>query len=60
MIRNMMNGLAISIGIIIGNQIIILFIIELKGPRLLHLCKYFRYLYQSQKELYKCNLNNII
>ena len=37
MIRNMMNGLAISIGIIIGNQIIILFIIELKGPRLLYL-----------------------
>jgi len=54
MIRNMMNGLAISIGIIIGNQVIISFIIELKGRRLLHLCKYFRYLYQSQKELNKC------
>ena len=33
-----MNGPAISIGIIIGNQVVILFIIELKGPRLLHLC----------------------
>ena len=38
MIRDMMNGPAISIGIIIGNQVVILFIIELKGPRLLHLC----------------------
>ncbi|MGZ5551645.1 MAG: hypothetical protein ACXWE7_12750, partial [Nitrososphaeraceae archaeon] len=51
MIRDMMNGPAISIGIIIGNKVVILFIIELKGLRLLHLCKYFRYLYQSQKEL---------
>ena len=50
-----MNGLAISIGIIIGNQGIILFIIELKDPNCYIFFKYFRYLNQSQKELYKCN-----
>ncbi len=55
MIRDMMNGLVISIVIIIGNQGIILFIIELKGPNCYIFFKYFRYLYQSQKELYKCN-----